>query len=328
MSFICWTIHNKIEPHSEEFRLLENALAKTEYRLSKSGKKVSAFKGIRNISADSEPPYYVQSVFGDYRNTMEGLGLITSSNNLTENGKYIAGRFGRTIGGMPRNLNAAANNGFLAQRKSLLSLSGDEKIRYRTLFDAGGRKDHAMCRKQYSSLYIKMLRQTKQEIEDGFDNTQIDLVEKMKDDTKLRKSHPLAYAMFNYIYVVYCFTEAMHNLHDYLLDNRSINKIAVNEAANLRKIKNQLAGGMSINKNFAWRATIEEMKGLLHARSRNELMKKLIKRMQRKGDRAWLVMESGHIKLNPANPPVPKRVRPFGIRLAPFGSLMNDLKGR
>src|SRR4030042_4527257 len=88
--FICWATMQGINPKKDEekFRRIEDALAKTEFRL----KSPKYFKGSRNIREKTAPPYYVyvQSVFSDYRNTMEKMGLLSRENELTVLGKECA----------------------------------------------------------------------------------------------------------------------------------------------------------------------------------------------------------------------------------------------
>jgi len=56
-----------------------------------------------------------------------------------------------------------------------------------------------------------------------------------------------------------------------------------------------------------------------------DLLRRLLRRLKVKDERAWLVAETDYVKINPLNPPVPKDVRPYGFRLTPFSKLMSDL---
>jgi hypothetical protein len=323
MSFICWAISEKIDPRSEEFRLIEDALAKTQYKVGQQGKHVGFYKGSRNI-VDAEPHYYVQSVFGDYRRTMQGFNLISSDNTFMTNGKgkHLSECFKKSIGEKPKNLSSAAYNGFPGAKKSLLSLSAMEKETYLSLFYSGGDTQAAKLRKKYSPLYKKLAKRVHIQNEDTIDSTPIDLLKEMRVNMNLESSYPLALAMFCYIDVVYCFTKALHELHSHL----SIKKrISLSEAAALPIVKKHLTAGIQYKDGIFWHAAVPELKGLLSARNNMDLLRRLLRRLKVKDERAWLVAETDYVKINPLNPPVPKDVRPYGFRLTPFSKLMSDL---
>jgi hypothetical protein len=327
--FICWAISKGVNTKSDDFRLLEDALAKTEYNVHSTKR----YKGVRNIGSGSVPPYYLQSIFSDYRNTMEGMEVISKNNELTTLGKNFAKLFeSKSNVKIPRNLDLAARNGFDGIRKSILKLSSDEKLAYSDLFYKGSHKssdskENAKKRKKHKPLYEKLLMryESSSEVEDSSD---INIINLLYSETKKVKKYALAHDMSKYLYLSYNCMKALHELYMILKRQGKASKIKIADAINKNSVRESLDEIMK-NKNQQWLRKTKELFNLCRSHDHNSLLTKLIERNRsKKEDKSWFLNTgSDSIRINPNEPTVPKGISSFGIRLAPFESLMGDLSG-
>lgn len=341
MGFICWAIDGGIDPKSDSFRTLEFALAKTEYSL-----KEDRYKGVRNIKRGMEPPYYIQSVFGDYRNTMIGMGVLTKTNELTAEGVRLAKEFQKSRNKLipPSKVReSTASKGFEV-KKSLLRLSPNEKKLYEKIFFSGvnGNKEaegNARTRKAHRALYGNLIRK--------FDNPSAGKADSVADDKtdyaaieELRrccsghKKYARVKEMSDYLCAVYHSVKALHDIVRYLKDDKEmaeIKSISLKQAAGIKGVKEHLEEAMTVaatlNKRRGAGLRAKEVIGLCSAPSIEKLLRKLIERnMEKKSEKAWLELNNGIIKLNPTDPFVPEKAAAFGYRLLPYASLMEDLR--
>ena len=196
--FICWAISKGVNPRSDDFRLLEDALAITEYKAPRMGR----FKGIRNIKRGSSPPYYQQSIFSDYRKTLEGMGLLNVKDELTKEGDELADLFERKYkrDKLPRNLDLVAQNGFDDIKKSLLRLSEPEKKKYSGVFFRGinnnsDTKESAKKRNRHKLLYEYILKEYEADEDENEDVAGKDVIALLRERTKMDKKNKLANEM-------------------------------------------------------------------------------------------------------------------------------------
>jgi len=239
--FICWAISKGINPKSNDFRLLEDALAKTEYNCKKNS--TQTFKGIRNIGRGSVPPYYTQSIFSDYRKTIEGMGLLTERNELTELGKFFAKLFEdkSKLLKAPRNLELAAQIGFDGVKKSLLRLSVKEQHRYIHIFFNGIKgnpdtEEKALKRKKYKPLYEKLILRREYDIDENGDATSMGLIDLLSEETRRDGRYCLAYEMSQYLSVSYYCMKALNDLYKELR-KRKVEKIPTDDAVKIKTVR-------------------------------------------------------------------------------------------
>lgn len=325
--FICWAISKGVNPRSDDFRSLEYALARTEYKVPHRGR----FKGIRNIKRGIIPPYQ-QSIFYDYRKTMERMGVIDEKDELTQEGKGLAELFmdKSKLDRVPRNLDFVARNGFDGIKRSLLKLSKDERNDYQNIFFNGvdnnsDSKEQAKKRKKHKPLYEYLLRKYKDDEDE--DNAGKDVIDLLIEKTKGDNKYKLAYEMSYYLAMSYYCMKTLHELYKYI---QSLKKKEI-EAPNAVKIKNvrECLDEIFELKKQQWfkKSLAKKLHDLCSAHTHKNLLIKLIERNEySKREKAWFKLVNKEvIRLNPNDPPVPKDSPSFGIRLVPFGSLIGDL---
>lgn len=330
MSFICWTIEKGVDPRSERFRILEDALAMHEYKA-----KASRYTGIGNISRGVLPPYYSQSIFGDYRRTMIRLGLLGEDNQNTKIGSKVAGEFEnktrKRYHVLPKNLDDLAENGFevtgRGKVKSLLELNLREKTIYRDLFVNGSRssasKSMAKTRSKYKKAYESISKNKNPIFEaDSSDRNTINaLYQQGKNDKKFAN-------MAIYLDLSYHGGWALFNLYKIVKENGPF-EITAQNIHKHKKLEKCLH--FIIAKHFQkWMGATKHGPILcktLTSSNKIKILQNLVRQhCFAKSDRAWFVLKSKAVTLNPIDFPVPKSISYFGIRLNPFKSLMMDLK--
>ncbi|WKZ33537.1 MAG: hypothetical protein QY316_03785 [Thermodesulfobacteriota bacterium] len=339
MGFICWAIDGGIDPKSDSFHTLEYALAKTEYNLKKD-----RYKGVRNIKRGMEPPYYQQSVFGDYRNTMMGMGVLTKKNELTDEGVRLAKEFQKSRNKLlpPSKIRGTTARKGFDVKKSLLRLSDSEKKLYKKIFFSGvnGNKEtegNARTRRAHRALYGNLIRELDNLSSgdaDGVADDKADYaaIEGLRGCSGGSRKYALANEMSHYLRAVYCSITALHDIVSYLKDDKvksGAKSLSLTQATGIKRVRKHLEEARKIAATLKKRragSRANELIELCSVSSIEELLRRLIKRnMDIKGERAWVDLKNSMIVLNPADPFVPRKAAAFGYRLLPYASLMKDL---